>query len=276
MKKKTGSVASCGAVLYLGFRRSLTLGLTLVAAMLMMLVSSFRVSASVFPDETLHYTVSYKWGIIHKDAADATLTLRRKGDLYNIRLTAKTQPWADRIFSVRDTLLSEVATQGFKPRTYTKISHEGGRYERDRIRYSYAGSVVKGSADRVVVRKDGSRSTDTRALTSTGTAFDMLSVFYYIRLLDFDNMKSGTLYKTTVFSGSKAETLTIKMLGKEKLKLRDKSTREAYKLSFTFTSGGKKKSSDDIFAWISTDSNHIPLYLTGKLPVGEVRVYYRP
>lgn len=276
MKKKTGRVASSDTVLHSGFKRSLTWSLTLVMTMLMMLVSSFHVSASGIPDETLHYTVSYKWGIIHKDAADATLTLRRKGDVYNIRLTAKTKPWADRIFSVRDTLSSEVAIHGFKPRSYIKTSHEGGRYERDLIRYSYAGSVVKGSAERVVVRKDGKRSTDSRALTASGTAFDMLSVFYYIRLLDFDKMKSGTLYKTTVFSGSKAETLTIRMIGKERLKLRDKSTREAYKLSFTFTSGGKKKSSDDIFAWISADSSHIPLYLTGKLPVGEVRVYYRP
>lgn len=55
--------------------------------------------------------------------------------------------------------------------------------------------------------------------------------------------------------------------------MRDKTEREAYHIKFNFTQDGGKKSSDDIDAWISTDSRHIPLYLVGKLPIGEIRVY---
>ncbi|MDE5870097.1 MAG: DUF3108 domain-containing protein, partial [Muribaculaceae bacterium] len=102
------------------------------------------------------------------------------------------------------------------------------------------------------------------------------SIFYYLREIDYSNLSKGNVIKATVFSGSKSETITIKMVGKETIKLKNKTSREAYHIKFNFTTGGKRKSSDDIDTWISTDSNHIPLYLTGSLPVGQVRAYYMP
>lgn len=78
----------------------------------------------------------------------------------------------------------------------------------------------------------------------------------------------------TVFSGSKVESITIRCVGEERIKLRDKSERDAYHIKFKFTQAGKKKSSDDIDTWISTDSSHIPLLVVGSLPVGQVKCYY--
>ncbi|MDE6077692.1 MAG: DUF3108 domain-containing protein, partial [Muribaculaceae bacterium] len=65
-------------------------------------------------------------------------------------------------------------------------------------------------------------------------------------------------------------------VGEEKLKLRNKTEREAYHIKFNFTTEGKKKSSDDLDAWISTDPKHIPLQIVGSLPIGQVRCYYLP
>ena len=63
-------------------------------------------------------------------------------------------------------------------------------------------------------------------------------------------------------------------MGKETVKLRDKTSHEAYHIRFNFTTGGNKKSSDDINCWISADNRKIPLLLIGTLPVGEVKCYY--
>lgn len=246
-----------------------------VAALVML--TAFSAGAANFANETLHYVISYKWGLIHKDAAEATLSLRNSGNSCNISLAARTRPWADKFFEVRDTLKATVLQENFRPKSYTKISHEGGRYSRDHIVYSFGGSSVKGDVTRHKQDKKTKKiNVTTKTLASTGPTYDMLSVFYYLRLLNFDKLKKGTLYKVSIFSGSKVETLTIRMHGIETIKLRNKEKREAYRLSFTFTTGGKKKSSDDINTWISTDSSHIPLYLTGKLPLGEVRAYYIP
>lgn len=227
-----------------------------------------------FLDEDLHYVISYKWGLIHKDAGEATLSLRDKGDSYSLRLTGKTKPWADKFFEVRDTLKGEVAKKGFKPVSYTKIAHEDGKYRLDDIKYTYGGSVVGGDVKRVRIDKKGNRSEDTKKLTSTGQTFDMLSVFYFLRNIDYSALDKGEVVKATVFSGSKSEKLTIRCVGIEDIKLRNNEKRQAYHIKFRFTTDGQKKSSDDIDAWISTDSAHIPLLVTGSLTVGQVKCYY--
>lgn len=237
------------------------------------LLSAMPAWASDFKNEVLHYTISYKWGMIHKDAGKATLRLSNSGNHYKLSLTAYTLPWADKIFQVRDTLLSTVTKNNFRVTEYMKNTHEGGKYNRDIIHFTYGGSAAKGSVKKIRQQKDGSFKVTNKVLTGGIPVYDMLSVFYYMRKLDYASMKKGVVYKVTIFSGSKSETLTIKNLGIENIKLRNKTTRSAYKLSLSFTTGGKKKSSDDISAWISSDSSHIPLYVVGKLPIGQVRVY---
>lgn len=243
--------------------------------LLFVALTSLLSEAKGFGNETLHYVISYKWGLIHKDAGEATLRLVNHGDYYNISLTGKTKPWADNFYQVRDTLAGKVRKAGFKPLSYTKVAHEKGKYSRDDIIYSYGGGTVVGNARRTRER-DGKISVTEKRLTGSGDVFDMLSVFYFLRDIDYSSLSSGKEVKATVFSGSKVETLTVRCVGKENIKLRDKSRRDAYHIKFKFTTEGKKKSSDDIDTWISTDSSHIPLLVVGSLPVGQVKCYYIP
>lgn len=248
----------------------------LVSFILMTIGTTFVFAAPDIKDENLHYVISYKWGLIHKDAGEATLSLRNRGQNYDIMLAAKTKPWADKFYQVRDTLMGKIRKSDFKAMSYTKIAHEDGKYGRDVISYSYSGKQVTGVCKRYKKNKKGEVSTSSKTLTASGPVYDMLSVFYYLREIDYESLEKNKVLKATVFSGSKAETITIHLVGKEKIKLRNKAEREAYHITFNFTTGGKKKSSDDIDTWISTDSSHIPLYLTGSLPVGQVRAYYIP
>lgn len=228
-----------------------------------------------FKNENLNYVISYKWGLIHKDAGEATLFLKEVGDVYKVGLTAKTKPWADRIFQVRDTLSGIIQKSDLRPLSYTKIAHEDSKYGKDEIKYKYQGNIVVGQCKRYKNKK-GNVSTSEKTLTGSLPVYDMLSVFYYLRMVNYEQLTGGRPFKVTIFSGSKTEQMTIKFLGKESIKLKNKTKREAYHIRFNFTTDGKKKSSDDIDVWISTDSSHIPLYVVGKLPIGEVRAYYIP
>ena len=230
-------------------------------------------NAAPFRNENLKYVISYKWGLIHKDAGEATLSLNTKGDVYNVMLSAKTKPWADKIYQVRDTLKGTIRVSDLKPLSYTKITHEKGKYKRDEIKYSFSGNTTTGKAKRFRPEK-GKMTVKENTFTATGPVYDMLSVFYYLRQLNFAQLAKNKIYTATVFSGKQKETLKIRYIGLEKIKLKDNTQREAYHIKFNFTRDGGKKSSDDMDTWISTDSRHIPLYLTGKLPVGEVRAYF--
>lgn len=246
----------------------------LLLTLLLLVVGAFDSRAvKKFENETLGYVISYKWGLIHKDAGDATLTLRNNGNVYNIILTARSKPWADNFYKVRDTLKTSVRVADLKPISYSKITHEKGEYKLDEISFSHSDSGTTGVAKRHR-KKDGKWNVTEKSFTATGPVFDMLSVFYYLRQLDFATLDKNKIYTATIFSGRQKEILKIRYIGTEKIKLKDKSERSAYHIRFNFTRDGGKKSSDDMDIWISTDGRHIPLYLTAKLPVGEVRGYY--
>ena len=246
----------------------------LIAIAICLLLTATRAEAAArLKNETLHYVISYKWGLIHKDAGEATLSLRNSGPNYKVTLTAKTKPWADKIYMVRDTLLGQIRANGLVPLSYQKITNENGKYDRDEIHYGHSGGTTTGTVKRYKLR-DGQWKIRNKTLTATGPVYDMLSVFYYLRQLDYSQLNKNKIYTATVFSGSKKEKISIRSLGKTKIKLKNGSVREAYHIKFKFTQDGGKKSSDDMDSWISTDAAHIPLYLVGKLPVGEVRCYF--
>lgn len=232
-----------------------------------------KASGQFFPNETLNYVISYKWGLIHKDAGEASLSLSRKGSEYQVMLTAKTKPWADKVYQVRDTLKGRIQIKGLKPLMYIKATHEKGKRSLDEINYLESGNTTTGIVKRTRW-KDGKENVTEKKLTCTGPVYDMLSVFYYLRILDYSQLNANKIYTTTLFSGSKKEKLRIRSLGEEIIKLKDGTRCNAYHIKFNFTQEGGRKSSDDIDTWISTDGKHIPLYLVGRLPIGEVRAYF--
>jgi hypothetical protein len=233
----------------------------------------FGMRGETFKNEKLNYVITYKWGLVQKDAGEATLTLRNSGKNYEVILAAKTKPWADKVFMVRDTLKATILSNPFRPMRYEKISHEGDKYSHDILTYSYSGANIIAKAKRTKL-KNGKISTSQKTFSSQQEAFDMLSIFYYLRTVDYSSIKKGYSIKKIIFSGSKSETITIRNMGEETIKLRNKSSVKAWHIRFKFTSEGGKKSSDDMDTWISVDSPHIPLQLEGNLAVGKVKCYY--
>ena len=225
-----------------------------------------------FADETLKYVITYKWGLITKDSGEASLSLKNQGSKYYISLTGKTKPWADGMFKVRDTLISVMDKAKFRPLSYTKVAHEGGKYAKDVIEYAYSGNNVSGKATKYREKK-GNTKTENLELSASGDTFDMLSVFYWIRSIDPASMADGKKITATLFSGSHEETVKIWKVGEGQVKMRDGTKRDAWHIKFTFTSKGGKKTSEDIDAWISKDGKRIPLEIKGSLPLGHVCAY---
>ena len=222
-----------------------------------------------FGNETLNYEIVYHWGMIWKHAGDATLSLKKTSSGYNAQLTGKTRSWADKVYPVRDTLKCTMDAK-LRPLRYEKLTHEKDYYARDVVKFSYNYSHTSAHCTRY--RKSGTTTID---LSAKAQAYDMLSVFYMLRNLDYNELSRNKNYTTVIFSGKEKEYLTINYKGVETIKMRDGSKLKAHRIAFKFTQEGGKKSSDNITAWMSTDDSRIPLMLVGKLPVGEVKCYYK-
>lgn len=243
---------------------------------ILMIIAAFAACmcayATDFKPETLKYKVMYKWGLISKKAGDVTITLSHKGDMYDARLTAATASWADKFYKVRDTLRAEIIKEGLLPVRYQKMAHESKDYNHDQVVYRREGGNVYGESSHKWYREGSLRRSQDTVLVAQGTTVDMLTAFYFMRTLKYETLQQGHVEKVNIYSGKRKELLTIKYMGKESVKT-DGKTYQCFKVAFIFTSDGKKKSSDDMFAWISTDESRVPVKLEGKLPVGSVKCY---
>lgn len=226
--------------------------------------------AQNFSNETLKYRVMYKWGLINKQAGEATLSIRENGDTYTAQLIARSLPWADKFYCVRDTLNGRILKNGLRPLFYEKIAHEGSEDKHDTVEFIYEGNSVKGHTTRKVVKKGELKRDQANILEAEGITVDMLSSFYVMRSLPFHSWKPGHKQVMTIFSGKTKETLTFEYHGIERIEV-DGTHYQCHHITFIFTSGDGKKSSDDMDAWITTGNTRTPILLEGKLPVGKVK-----
>ncbi len=225
-------------------------------------------------DETLNYKVLFKWGLVQKQAGRATLKLRTSPGYFTATLYARSEPWADHFYSLRDTLISTMTAEDCLPTRYERIAHEDGKYARDVITMRRTGNLVDGHSIRYRrSKKDTGITSSEIKLKAEGPTVDLLSVFYYIRSIDFQQLTPGYKKVINIFSGKRKELLTITYHGKENLKL-DGTEHPTFRISFTFTDERSSKTSDDIDTWISTDKSRIPLKLEGKLKIGKIRCLY--
>lgn len=248
---------------------------TLIPTLLFALLPLISAKAWEVPKENLSYDIMYKWGLVNKKTGTVTISTETpKNGRFKARLTGATAPWADHIYKLRDTLRGTIDAQKLVPYSYEKIAYEGGDFNHDNITFTHSSS---GTDAKVIHRRKKKKDTEVKVtnknLHADGTTLDMLSAFYYMRNIDYSKMKKGQTVKLHVFSGSQSEILTIHYEGLESIELQNKKV-DTYHITFTFTSGSGKKTSDNMDAWLSTSPAHIPLLMEGKLPVGKVRAVY--
>lgn len=251
--------------------------LLLIAAITLLTAAMSQAAVRPLSNEQLYYNVMFKWGLINKKAGHALVTLKPvpASDTYRATVIAASEPWADRIFPLRDTLTTEISRATLAPVRYERRAHENGRYENDVVIFTRSGDQFSAEC---VHRKKGKKDTEIKESTTTleaiGMTVDFVSAFYYLRELDFSTMLPGTSVTINIFSGRRKELLRFTYKGIDTIKLNDRK-QNAYKVEFTFTSDGKKETSDPITAWISIDDKRLPLLIEGKLPIGKVRCELR-
>lgn len=244
--------------------------LSILSIILVLMTLCAEAFSHNFKNETLRYRVMYKWGLINKQAGHASLSIKEDGNQYIAQLVAHSEPWADKIYCVRDTLNGIMMKDGLKSVFYEKISHEGSEDKHDTVKFSYNEKTVTGHTTRKVVKKGELKHDDQQILVAEGVTVDMLSSFYVMRSLPFEKWEPGHKEVITIFSGKTKETLTFEYKGIERAQVGERHY-QCFHITFLFTGKGGKKTSDNMDAWITTTSSRLPVLMEGKLPVGKVK-----
>ena len=154
-------------------------------------------------NERLSYDIIYQLGFLWKRAATATLQLTVRPNSYHSVLTARTLPFADNIFRVRDTLVADMhRNRALTPIYYAKLADEDNTYRKDEVHYLYNGTATTGQ---IRLYRPKRNVVEDYTLTEPGFVYDMLSVFYVIRAFDFRTMRMNQLYN---FRGRASNTST--------------------------------------------------------------------
>ena len=100
--------------------------------------------------------------------------------------------------------------------------------------------------------------------------YDMLSVAWYARELDFNNYKKGDQIPIRILLDDKVYDLYVRYLGKEKVKT-DSGRRMCHVFSPLLVAGDVFKGGENMKVWVSDDEYRIPVMVEAKIIVGSVK-----
>lgn len=221
--------------------------------------------------ENLTYDLYFKYGLINTKAGESTITIqdsKYKGDKsYKMTMIAISSGFASKMFSLNDTITSYMSYD-IVPLFFEKKAHEGGDFTDETLTYSYSDGKVTAVANRV---KNGDHKFNEK-LTSTKCIYDMLSVLFYARTLDFGKMKTGDIASINFISGKKMRAMDIKLDGEVTIKASNKKKYKCHKLVLNINDPAFEDKSEAMTVYLSKDENRIPIRIDSQLKVGSTRV----
>ena len=206
--------------------------------------------------EKLTFAVKYKFvtaGYATMSVGSSPVTVSDRS-CYDIQFKVRTTNSFDRIFKVRDVYRTWVDVEGLFPWKFQQRVREGD--------YS----------------KDFSANIDQKAhlARTTQGSFkvpefvqDVLSAFYYTRVVNLKGMKTGQSFSVKNFYGKKTHTLKVRVLGRETVSVKAGKFK-CIKLEPLVTEGGLFKSEGKIYLWVTDDDRKMPVKVSTAVVIGSI------
>jgi len=221
------------------------------------------------PGEEARYQVSYNWFIWWTDVGEVNFSVRESmvSDipcLHLLAVGATYKSW-DWFFKVRDRYESWVYPESLKPIVFNRDVYEGGYA----FKHLYVFNHRKGKAYLHTRKSDKPLQKDT--LEIPGCTFDIVSILYYVRNLDFSEYAINDTIPITILLDNEIYNIYFRYLGTETRKIWDMGEIDCMKFSAMLIQGSVFKGGEKMFLWVTNDKNRIPVYIESPIIVGSVR-----
>lgn len=188
-------------------------------------------------------------------------------DAYKMTMISESQGFVRKMFALNDTLACYMS-KDLVPLAYTKDAHEGDDHTIEKLAYSYEGNNVK---IRSVRHKNGTFRFD-ETLSFSGCTYDLMSILFYARTLDYSSMTNGSETKVNFVTGKQKVSMRIVYNGKERVKANDGKTYNCMKLTLYILDEAFNDGKEAMKVSITDDDNRLPIKVETKLKVGSTRV----
>jgi hypothetical protein len=225
------------------------------------------------PGEELNYHIEYNWGPFWAEAGKVSFTVNEKEWLgktyFNYKGIGSTYPKYDWFFKVNDRYESYTDTSTLKPIRFLRDVSEGSNYY-------YEENLFFPSKNKVYTYlKKGKKEAIRDTVSMKECTFDVLSLIYFSRNIDFNNYKINDTIPVKIFLDNAVHEIYIRYLGKEIYKSPYLGTFNCIKFSAMLIEGTIFKSGEHMKVYVTDDLNKIPLYIESKILVGNIKVYLK-
>ncbi len=219
--------------------------------------------------ERMDFVLHYRWLGINTDVGTATVrldTLTYNGQkAFHCDAEGSTTKMFDFFFKVREKFDSWFTRDGLVPLKFTRDTYEGGYEARNTYHYNRNAAEPVISAE-VYTSKMGLKHLE---LPLTPCTFDLPSLFFFARNMDFDGIQAGRKYPMTFAIDDEVFNVYFILYGRETIKVKDLGTVRTIKFAAKLLEGEVFKGEEDMFIWVTDDDNRLPVYFEAPLLVGK-------
>jgi hypothetical protein len=219
--------------------------------------------------EKITYNVVYNWHFIWINAGLVKFEVKNakfmERDVYHFDSYGATFKAYDWFFKVRDSFESYLDMRSLKPLWFERKTYEGGYEVHNKYIFDHRNRKIYSFTE----NSNKPYSRDTLALPNC--TFDVISLSYYARNLDFSNFEVNDTIPVSVIIDNELFDLYIRYLGKEVIITKDGCKYNCIKFSALLVEGTIFKGGEDLFVWVTDDKNRIPVLVEAKILVGSVK-----
>jgi hypothetical protein len=209
------------------------------------------------PGEKMVFQVYY--GPLNAGLVDTYLTLDtfRNQQVYYAEAVVRTTGLADVLYKIRDMYGGFFNPSSLLPLKSIRDISEGNYKKHNIVEYDH---------DSLKAYSSESGEHDIPA-----NIRDMVSVFYYVRTIDYDTMKYDDIIKINTFFDDELFPFDMRFRGRETIRTRGGKF-NCIKLVPFVEPGRIFKNEDDMTIWFSEDANRVPIRGKFDLIVGSVKI----
>jgi hypothetical protein len=205
--------------------------------------------------ERLVFDVNY----LNITAGEAVMTVPRIDSVagrrcYRVEFTVNSTPFFSGIYKVEDRYLTFIDVEAIVPWKFEQHIREGS-YRRDFIaEFDQIHHIARTTEGQYDVPE---------------YVHDIMSAFYYARMLDYSQMKVGEGPTLFNFYKDKSHELKVRFLGRQELEV-EAGTFNTVVVEPLVREGGLFKSEGRIVIWLTDDERKIPIRVNTKVIIGSI------
>jgi len=218
--------------------------------------------------ERLTLVANYKWGIISADVGEATMAVEKESfrdtNYFAARIFVTTYKFWDNFFRIRNIYEGRFDTRTLRPYYFHCDISEDDYRRLNTIYFDDRDYTIKASV------KQNKRPKKDTVLQGTPTTYDLISLFFNSRNLDFSDLTAGKIYPFSFVIDDEMFNLYYRFIGREEKNISGLGRFRCLKFAAKVVAGDVFTGESELMLWVTDDANRIPLLLQSPIKVGTV------